>query len=124
MEGVITGGTLIAAGASGMAQNFGNASTQGTMLLNVSGNAGDKVTLADENGNVLASYTPQKAFQTLVISAPGVVSGGVYTVTVGSVSRTVTMTSTVYSEGGMGGMGGMRGPGGMGGQVPGGPGMR
>ena len=116
MEGVVTGGTVIATGAAGMAQNFGQSSTQGTMLLSVSGSAGEPITVTDANGNVLASYTPEKAFQTAVISAPGINAGGTYTVTVGGTSRTVQMTSTVYSEGGMGGMGG---PGAMGG----GPGM-
>ena len=116
MEGVITGGTVIATGAAGMAQNFGQSSTQGTMLLSVSGSAGEPITVTDENGTVLASYTAEKAFQTAVISAPGIAAGGTYTVTVGGEARTVQMTSTVYSEGGMGGMGGPGGPGGMGGR--------
>ena len=114
----ITGGIAVAAGSSGMAENFGNASTQGSMLVNLSGSAGQTITLKDSDGNVLVSYTPTKSYGCVVISAPGIVQGGTYTVTAGSGSTTVTMTSLIY--GGMGGMGGMGGqqPGNMGGQQP------
>ncbi len=120
-ECLVTGGVVIAAGAAGMAENFSSSSTQGAMLLSVSGAAGDTVTLKDENGTVLASYAPEKAFQTVAISAPGVQAGGTYTVTVGSETRTVEMTSLLYSDAGLG-MG--FGPGGQG--MPGGnpPGRR
>ena len=114
----ITGGIAVAAGSSGMAENFGNASTQGSMLVSPSGSAGQTITLKDSDGNVLVSYTPTKSYGCVVISAPGIVQGGTYTVTAGSGSTTVTMTSLIY--GGMGGMGGMGGqqPGNMGGQQP------
>ena len=115
----ITGGIVVAAGSNGMAENFGNASTQGSMLVNLSGSAGQTITLKDSDGNVLVSYTPTKSYGCAVISAPGIVQGGTYTVTAGSGSTTVTMTSLIY--GGMGGMGGMggqqpQGGGNMGGQ--------
>ena len=103
----ITGGIVVAAGSTGMAENFGNASTQGSILVNLSGSAGQTITLKDSDGNVLVSYTPTKSYGCVVISAPGIVQGGTYTVTAGSGSTTVTMTSLIY--GGMGGMGGMGG---------------
>ena len=43
----ITGGTVVALGSTGMAEGFGNSSTQGSMLISASGNAGDTVTLSD-----------------------------------------------------------------------------
>lgn len=118
----ITGGIVVAAGSTGMAENFGTASTQGSILVNLSGSAGDTITLKDSDGNILASFTPAKAYGCVVISAPGVVQGGTYTVTAGSNSTTVTMESLIYGSG-MGGFGGgmggnMGGPGNMGGQQP------
>ncbi len=119
--GTITGGVLIAAGSTGMAQNFGSGSTQGSLLYNFTSeqSAGTAVTLADGDGNVLASFTPEKQFQSVVVSAPGIVSGGTYTLTVGSESVTIEMTDTIYSNAssGMGG-GASGGPGG-GGMTPG-----
>ena len=112
--GTVTGGTIVAVGASGMAQNFGSASTQGTILYNLPSaqKAGTRVTLSDADGNILASYTPEKSYQSVVISAPGVEAGESYTLTAGTESVTIDMTSTVYGSGmGMGGFGGMGGPG-------------
>ena len=129
----ITGGIVVAAGSTGMAENFGTASTQGSILVNLSGSAGQTITLKDSDGNILASFTPAKAFGCVVVSAPGVAQGGTYTIAAGGASTTVTMESLIYGSGmgGFGGMGGgMGGPGNMGGgqQPPqggmGGPGNR
>ena len=68
---------------------------------------------------MLASYTPSKAYNSVVISTEALTVGGTYTVTAGSYSETVTLTSLIYGGGmGMGGFGGMGGP--MGGQPGGG----
>lgn len=125
----ITGGIVVAAGSTGMAENFGTASTQGSILVNLSGSAGQTITLKDSDGNILASFTPAKAFGCVVVSAPGVAQGGTYTIAAGGASTTVTMESLIYGSG-MGGFGGMGDPGNMGGgqQPPqggvGGPGNR
>lgn len=129
----ITGGIVVAAGSTGMAENFGTASTQGSILVNLSGSAGQAITLKDSDGDILASFTPAKAFGCVVVSAPGVAQGGTYTIAAGGASTTVTMESLIYGSG-MGGFGGMGGgmgdPGNMGGgqQPPqggmGGPGNR
>ena len=118
--GTITGGVLIAAGSTGMAQNFGSDSTQGSILYNFSSeqSGGTSVTLTDGNGNVLASFTPEKQFQSVVVSAPGVVSGGTYTLTVGGESVTIEMTGTTYSNASSG-MNGGAGVGPGGGTAPG-----
>lgn len=125
----ITGGIVVAAGSTGMAENFGTASTQGSILVNLSGSAGQTITLKDSDGDILASFTPAKAFGCVVVSAPGVAQGGTYTIAAGGASTTVTMESLIYGSG-MGGFGGMGDPGNMGGgqQPPqggvGGPGNR
>ena len=114
-EGVISGGIVVACGASGMAVNFGSNSTQGSILYNfdTSLNGGDTVTLTNAAGEILASFTPEKAYNSVVISAPGIEAGSTYTLTAGSQSVSIEMTSLIYGSGGMGGHGGMGG--GMGG---------
>lgn len=115
----ITGGIVVAAGSTGMAENFGTASTQGSILVNLSGSAGQTITLKDSDGNILASFTPAKAFGCVVVSAPGVAQGGTYTIAAGGASTTVTMESLIYGSGmgDPGNMGGGQQPpqGGMGG---------
>ncbi|MBQ8392339.1 MAG: carbohydrate-binding domain-containing protein [Clostridia bacterium] len=140
-EAKIYGGILIATGAYGMAQNLSGAVNQGA-ILTVTGTRAEKtsVALCNEDGVVIASFTPEKAYQCLLISAPGIQDGEVYTVICGGTvagadengfakdsaisggSRVVEieMSSLLYGSTGMGG-GGMGGaPGGMGGGMPGG----
>lgn len=107
----ITGGTLIGIGSSGMAQNFGENSTQGAILLNVDAQAaGSTVSVSDSAGNVLASWEAPQAFSSIVISCPGLEADGTYTVTAGTSSTEVTLDGLLYGSGGMGhGMGGTRG---------------
>ena len=105
--GTITGGTVIAAGSSGMAQSL-SSDTQGVALLTLSGtqSAGSAVTLKDASGALLASFTPEKPYSSVVISAPGMESGGTYAVACGSESRSITLEGFAYSEDGFGGFGG------------------
>ena len=56
----ITGGTLVAAGMSGMEQNFGSDSTQGSLMMNLTDNQSGEITLEDADGNTLVSYTPMR----------------------------------------------------------------
>ena len=108
INGYITGGTYISAGASGMAMNFGSDSTQCSILYelpsSVASNTG--ITLSDVDGNVIVSYTPDKAFQSIVISSPDIESDGTYILTVGDNSYTIEMSGILYGTGtGMGGFG-------------------
>lgn len=116
----VTGGVLIAAGSGGMAQNFGESgSTQGSILLTYNETMTGTVRVLDANGTVLAEYTPTKEYRSVVVTAPGMVSGGTYTVEAGSDSREITLSGLIYGTSGMDGMagpGGMGGPSGMGGQ--------
>lgn len=107
-DAAITGGVVVAAGSSGMAQNFGTNSTQGSILVTFSGGSTEQVTLTDSSGAVLASFTPAKRYTCVVISTPDVVQGGTYTITAGTQTQTVTMSSLIYGGGmGFGSMGGM-----------------
>ena len=74
----ITGGTIVAAGMSGMAQGFSDSSTQYSILNNFSASlsSGDAIVLKDSGGKVLASYTPAKAYNSVVVSSPDLKKGG------------------------------------------------
>lgn len=104
----ITGGTVIAVGNIGMAENFGDGSTQGSILLQVSNcPAGSEVSLRDSEGNLLAEYVSEKSFNSVVISAPGLTAGKTYQVTAGTEKYEVVMENLIYGSGkGFGGMGG------------------
>ena len=123
IEGKVTGGRLIAAGSLGMAENFGQSSTQGSILYSFGSEvaAGTEITLTDSTGSVILSFTPEKKYQCAVLTAPEIVEGGTYTITAGSESGTVEMTSLLYGQGsGFGAFGGGRqgGGGGFGGRLP------
>lgn len=105
----ITGGTIVAAGYSGMAQNFGSSSTQGSILLTASSVTGGIITLTDADGNVLVEYTPEKNYNCVVVSCPELTEGGTYTLSLGGETQTVTLTSLIYGSSGFGGMGGFGG---------------
>lgn len=113
----ITGGIVVAAGAAGMEVGFDESSTQYNVLHNLSSSAaaGTEFTVADADGNVLISYTPDKSYQSVVFSCPELAEG-TYTVTAGDITETVEISSicTSNSTGMGGGFGGGRG--GMGGR--------
>lgn len=106
----VTGGTVIAAGYSGMAQNFGADSTQGSILLTCQSASTETIRVTDASGSVLAEFTPAKAYNCVIVSTPALKQGGTYTVTMGGESTDVTLDSLIYGSGGMGGgMGGQPG---------------
>lgn len=120
--GTVSGGIVVAAGASGMAQGFTSASTQCSILYTFSSTVGGGTafTLSDSADNVLVTFAPEKSYQSVVVSVPEMVLGETYTLTAGSQTASVTLTS-VATSGGAGGMGGDPG-GGMGGGMGGDPG--
>lgn len=118
-NGTVTGGTVIAAGASGMAQNFDASSTQGVIMVNVgSASAGSIVTLSDSTGKELLSWQAPKAFSSVVLSCPEIIQGETYSLAVDGSITQIVMDTLVYGSGGMGGGGGGRpGGGGRGGSM-------
>lgn len=116
-EAVITRGTVVTAGTSDMAVNFGNSSTQVSMLVGLNGNysAGTEIALKDASGNTVIAYTPSVTFSCVLFSSEDIVMGETYTVYVdGSAYAEIEATSTSVSYGVMS-MGGMMGPQGQGG---------
>ena len=104
-EATISGGIFVAAGASSMAENFGDSSTQGAMLVTVSsGTAGSTISLCDSSGSQLISWQADKEYNSVVISCPGITEGETYTLTTDGSTTQITMSSLIYNSGG--GMGG------------------
>lgn len=87
---IITGGTFIGTGASGMAQTFSD-SKQGVIAVNVgSQSAGTPITLTDSGGKTVISHTPELSFAVVILSSPDILSGETYTITVGSATGEIT----------------------------------
>lgn len=106
----ITGGEIVAVGGSGMAQGFGDESTQCSALVNFDEwvDAGETITLTDSDGKEVLSYKADKKFNSVVISTSDMKQGDNYTLTVGDQNSTFTLDDITYSEG----SGGMQRPGG------------
>ena len=106
----ITGGEIVAVGGSGMAQGFGDESTQCSALVNFDEwvDAGETITLTDSDGKEVLSYKVDKKFNSVVISTSDMKQGDNYTLTVGDQNSTFTLDDITYSEG----SGGMQRPGG------------
>ena len=95
----ITGGTVAATGMSGMAQNFGEDSTQGSMLINLEDTQSCEVVLTDADGKELISFTPSREYNSVVISCADLKEGATYTLNTGETATEVTLSSLVYSNG-------------------------
>lgn len=129
----VTGGSVIALGSSGMAQGFSSAEGQGAAFFSFSSQKGETpFAVVDGDNNVVASFTPKKAYQCAVVTCKGLEKGESYRVVVGGKVAAAdsngyaesgtseggeeifefTMSSELYSAGGSG-FGGMGGPGGM-----------
>lgn len=112
----------MAAGSSGMATTFGDTSTQYSVLYNFDSTleAGTEITLTDADGTEVMSYTPSKAFSSIVFSSDELAAGD-YTVTAGDTTEKITLSGVSTTAGTASGIGQqMGGPGKMGG--PGRPG--
>ena len=97
---VITGGTLIAIGSSGMAQAPSASSSQNSVLVNFSSaqNAGTLIHIQDSAGNDVLTYQTTKQFQSIAFSSPNLVSGTTYTLSLGG-SSSGSATDNLYQGG-------------------------
>ncbi len=87
-SGVITGGTFIGTGASGMAQTF-SSSKQGVVAVSVGSQAaGTKIVLKDSTGKTLIDHAPELPFSVVILSTADMVTGQNYTINVGELSGT------------------------------------
>ena len=80
----ISGGYVAVAGSSGMAQGMSADSSQCSALVALTnGEAGTPVTVTDENGSVILSFTPSKSYNCINISSPDMKTGSTYYVYLG-----------------------------------------
>ncbi len=106
----INGGTVLAIGASGMAERFGDSSTQASFRLKFdTAGAGTKIIIADASGNEIFAYTSAKSFSSVVFSSPDIEVGEDYVVTIGSESFSFTQDGISYANTSGSGMGGSSG---------------
>ncbi|MBK8460491.1 MAG: carbohydrate-binding domain-containing protein [Micropruina sp.] len=96
---LISGGTLVAAGSSGMAQAPSTTSTQKSLMASVNAAAGSKVEFIDSSGTVVATITTVKQVQNVVVSSPEIKEGETYTVSVNGSEVGTTDTSQAVSSG-------------------------
>jgi hypothetical protein len=123
-QATISGGTMLALGSAGMAEGYGEGSTQAALLYRLAQEqpAGALVSLHDAQGAELFSHVAVKAFGSIAYSSPALVQSASYTFRVNgedAVSFTLSETPALVSAdgtvsaytGGFGGPGGF-GPGG------------
>lgn len=81
----ISGGTLISAGSSGMAQNTSSSSSQPALavIFTESKAAGSVINLTDASGKLIVSYSPEKTCQHFVFSSSELKAGESYTLYAG-----------------------------------------
>ena len=120
-ECIVTGGTVLAFGASGMAEEFSSCSTQCAVLYNLDSavQAGTLFRIMNGADEEVLSYTPACSYSSIAFSSPDLTVGETYTVVYGENSVELTLESTAMAAGSSGNQGGMQ-PGGMGGMQPGG----
>ena len=90
-----SGGTVLAVGASGMAESFESHSAQCSFIKTFSEtmSAGTLISISDESGKTIFEHTSAKTFSSIVFSSPELVLGKTYTITVGTQTDTITIES-------------------------------
>ena len=115
-ELIVNGGSLIAAGSSGMVQGISSNSTQyNATIIFTSSYTNKKITITDENENTILEYTPTKTYQAITVSSSKLKKGTTYTIkidnetytsfTVSSISTTVGTSNRMNNGGNMPGNG-------------------
>jgi len=96
----ITGGFLVAAGSSGMAQAPGISSTQNSLLLNFNSScqAGTLIHIQTGDGDGILTFSPLKTYQSVAFSSPKLLNGFEYDVYTGGGS-TGTVSDGLYQDG-------------------------
>ncbi len=98
---IVTGGVLLAAGMSGMAEYPVESSSQNCVSATFDNtyDGGTLVTLSDDSGNEIISFSPQKNFDNIVISSPDIKTGTAYTFYTGGSSSSAEQHG-LYENGG------------------------
>lgn len=96
----ISGGFILAAGSSGMAQAPGETSSQYSVLINFTSTlpAGTLVHVQDDQGYEIFTFEPNKEFQSIAFSSPSLVQETTYDIYTGGES-TGTAVNGLFQEG-------------------------
>ena len=88
----INGGTVVAIGSSGMAEDISDDSDQQVMLVKLdSQKEAGEVTLTDSDGNEIITYTALKAYDCVIISTKDLEAGQTYTLTTSGTQTNVDL---------------------------------
>lgn len=98
----ISGGTIIACGASQMTESPDSNSAQGFIMQTVSGKENETLCVLDETGKEIISKEIPCSFSSALISSSDIAVGNTVTLKVGDIETEITVSNTV--ENGMGGM--------------------
>ena len=79
----INGGTLIAAGSIGMAQNVSSSSTQCSLLINLTSTTSQLINIQNSLGVNILTFQATKPFQSLVFSSPNLEISELYKIYLG-----------------------------------------
>ncbi len=120
-----TGGLLIAAGSSGMAEYPSGPQNTAVITLDTSQPGGTEVKICNAAGEAVITHTPAKQFNSFIVSSPELAAGETYTVyTNGTEAGSFTVSDTLCFLGEAGSMMGGGFPGGGRGDMGGGRGSR
>ncbi len=124
-EYLMTGGSLLGSGSTGMLQTISNSSSvySLTVIYNSQQSAGSTYTLQDSEGNVITTYSPSKTYSAVTFASEALEADATYSiysgdtklcdVTLDSTNKMVDESGSDTSAGmGVGNMGGGRGMGG------------
>ena len=100
-QAVISGGTVIACGNSAMAESFDSASSQPSILYNISSgvSAGTVISLYSADDELLLTDTIPYAFSSVVISCPEMTVGNSYRIEIGESEESITLSEITASFG-------------------------
>lgn len=95
----LTGGVLVAAGSSGMAQAPSTSSTENSVKVNLVQQAANTIVhIVGEDGTEIITFAPSKQYSSIVVSSPELKTGSTYKVYVGG-SSSGTAVNGIYSKG-------------------------
>lgn len=96
----MNGGVLMAAGSTGMAMTPSDSSTQPSIVMVYDSvqSEGTIVHLEDEAGNEVATFSPAKDYQFVIISSPALTNGTVYNLYTGG-SYSTESINNVFKDG-------------------------
>lgn len=95
----LTGGTLVAAGSSGMAEAPSSSSTQNSVKIYLANQSANTIVhIVSSDGKEVVTFAPSKQYSSVVVSSSKFEKGKTYKVYVGG-SSTSTATDGVYAEG-------------------------